>query len=279
MDYQKHYILLIQKYELLDEEQYGEVHHIVPRCIGGMDHKENLVKLSPEAHHTAHLLLVKIHNSNAKLVFAANAMSMDSDGNRIGNKRYGWIRRKFSEAIREYWDEEDNRTRQKNKASNDWNNKEYYDKQIMARNQQWYIDFHSTDKVNLWKTDKRREQNEVFWSKENREEQSRKMSKIRNTEEKRSEQSIISTKLWANIDSRERRIAAIKNAVSTDEVKEKKSVSMTALWANDDYKNQRKKKLSDFVDLKNIYIMETGYVGDRRKISQKVVHDFFGMNM
>jgi hypothetical protein len=44
-----------------NEDEYYEVHHIVPRCMGGGDEPENLVKLRPGDHFFAHLLLAKTH--------------------------------------------------------------------------------------------------------------------------------------------------------------------------------------------------------------------------
>lgn len=42
---------------------YMERHHIVPRCMGGSDRKENLVYLTAKEHFIAHKLLVRIHPS------------------------------------------------------------------------------------------------------------------------------------------------------------------------------------------------------------------------
>ena len=40
---------------------YTERHHIVPRCLGGSDEKENIVVLTAREHFIAHWLLWKIH--------------------------------------------------------------------------------------------------------------------------------------------------------------------------------------------------------------------------
>ena len=40
---------------------YFEKHHIKPRCLGGGDEPENIIRLTPEDHFFAHLLLAKIH--------------------------------------------------------------------------------------------------------------------------------------------------------------------------------------------------------------------------
>ena len=60
--------------------------------MGGVDDPPNLVKLTPEEHYLAHLLLVKIHPGVKGLIYAVKMMS--GQGN---NKSYGWIRRRISE--------------------------------------------------------------------------------------------------------------------------------------------------------------------------------------
>ena len=97
MDYEKHYINLIDRAKLRLLEGYTEKHHIIPRCMAGADTSENLVRLTAEEHYVAHQLLVKIYPNNIKLVYAATMMSMNTWGNRPNNKLYGWLRRKHSE--------------------------------------------------------------------------------------------------------------------------------------------------------------------------------------
>ena len=96
MDYQFHYNLLIQRAQersILPGE-YFEKHHIVPKCMGGTNDKDNLVKLFPEEHYVAHQLLVKIFPENNKLVWAAHRLTSGRDYQIRNNKLYGWIRRK-----------------------------------------------------------------------------------------------------------------------------------------------------------------------------------------
>lgn len=99
MDYQKIYNNLIKRE--ITREGYVEKHHILPRCLGGLDNKENLVDLYPEEHYLAHLLLCKIYPSNQKLLYAAMNMttgSMINNGKR-NNKAYGWLRRQYAESM------------------------------------------------------------------------------------------------------------------------------------------------------------------------------------
>lgn len=44
-----------------EPEGYSEVHHILPRCLAGTDSHQNLIRLTPEDHFFAHLLLAKVH--------------------------------------------------------------------------------------------------------------------------------------------------------------------------------------------------------------------------
>jgi len=98
MNYEAHYKKLISR-SVLRGRPLGcfEIHHIVPRCLGGSDDKSNLVALTPEEHFIAHQLLVKIHRNNPKLAYAALMMTVGSEFVPRRNKAYGWIRRLVSE--------------------------------------------------------------------------------------------------------------------------------------------------------------------------------------
>jgi len=84
---------------------YVEVHHIKPRSLGGTDEPDNLIRLTPEDHFFAHLLLAKgyrrrdlraacialagFHNANGRVVEVIRA-----------RRSYGFIRRAYSAASR-----------------------------------------------------------------------------------------------------------------------------------------------------------------------------------
>lgn len=97
MNYKKIYDNLISKGRNRVLNCYVERHHIIPKCMGGTDDKENLVELTPEEHYVAHQLLVKIYPENKILIHAAVMMIP----NRPSNKLYGWLRRKLSERMKE----------------------------------------------------------------------------------------------------------------------------------------------------------------------------------
>jgi hypothetical protein len=99
MDYTTIYNNLIQRAVNRSLDGYKERHHIIPRCLGGNDTKENLVDLTPEEHYIAHLLLMKIYPENNSLIHAAVMMTVKGKDQIRNNKLYGWVRRKHSIAI------------------------------------------------------------------------------------------------------------------------------------------------------------------------------------
>lgn len=58
-----------------DKNTYYESHHIVPRCLGGNDDKENLVLLTAREHFIAHRLLSKIYPQDLNLKLAVLFMA------------------------------------------------------------------------------------------------------------------------------------------------------------------------------------------------------------
>lgn len=96
MNYDKHYNQLIIRGKNRLLEGYCEKHHIIPKCIGGNDMNENIVKLTPEEHYLAHLLLVKIYPNENGLIYAVHLM-----GSLHNNKRYGWAKRKHTKMLSE----------------------------------------------------------------------------------------------------------------------------------------------------------------------------------
>lgn len=97
MNYQKHYDNLMQRSPKTKPiDGYYEKHRIIPGCMGGKYVPENIVWLTPEEHFVAHQLLYKIHKSN-KLLYAINMMTIHNSNKRSNNKKYSWLRKRFSE--------------------------------------------------------------------------------------------------------------------------------------------------------------------------------------
>jgi hypothetical protein len=86
-------------------EEYAERHHILPRCMGGGDEPENLIRLTPEDHFFAHLLLAKMHGG--KMISALWRMLQSTDlqwGRRTGARRsYGLATGIVARFLRENW--------------------------------------------------------------------------------------------------------------------------------------------------------------------------------
>lgn len=99
MDYNKHYNKLIERAKNRVIDGYKEDHHIIPKCLGGDDSKENRVFLTAEEHFVAHKLLILIYPGNKKLIWAAMAMTNKTGRMSRNNKAYGWLRREFSDMV------------------------------------------------------------------------------------------------------------------------------------------------------------------------------------
>lgn len=87
MDYQKVYDKLIERGLKRQSEigTYYERHHIIPKCMGGVNDKSNLVKLTAREHFLVHWLLCRIYPENEKL---ANAFWIMTAG-KVNKKRTG----------------------------------------------------------------------------------------------------------------------------------------------------------------------------------------------
>lgn len=80
MNYKKIYDALVDKAKPrgLDKSQhegYFEIHHIVPRSMGGTNADENLVMFTAREHFIAHMLLWKAYPNESSLFYAAMMMS------------------------------------------------------------------------------------------------------------------------------------------------------------------------------------------------------------
>lgn len=83
-----------------------EEHHIIPRCIGGDDTDENRVILLAREHYIAHLLLLKIYESNEQfydlLLYAWNNMTVKSSNQQrvtSKNKMFQILKQKVGELV------------------------------------------------------------------------------------------------------------------------------------------------------------------------------------
>ncbi len=94
MNYQRIYNQIIEQAKTRQLEGYTEKHHIIPRCIGGSNSKNNLVKLTAREHFICHVLLCEIYPDNKKLKYALCLMN-------IGKQKYKEANYKISNRIYE----------------------------------------------------------------------------------------------------------------------------------------------------------------------------------
>lgn len=74
-----------------------ERHHIVPRCLGGSDSKENIVKLTPKEHFVCHHLLARIYGGSlwAAYFLMSHPNANSARGVLITARQYQSARAKF----------------------------------------------------------------------------------------------------------------------------------------------------------------------------------------
>lgn len=100
MNYQKIYQNIIKKAKAREIIGYKEIHHILPRCMGGNDESYNLVKLTAKEHFICHLLLIKIYPDEYLLKFALNMMlKSNKSQKRIVSRSYNRYKIYNSEAL------------------------------------------------------------------------------------------------------------------------------------------------------------------------------------
>ena len=88
-------------------EEYHETHHIVPKCMGGSNDKENLIDLFAREHFEAHRLLALENPENDSLIYAWACMAWVKDNNqqrtKITPEEYEEVKKRYSEmASRRY---------------------------------------------------------------------------------------------------------------------------------------------------------------------------------
>jgi hypothetical protein len=98
--YRLWYFSIIDKAKSRKIEGYKEVHHIIPKSLGGDNDKNNLVELTAREHFICHVLLTKITAGKNKksMIFALNALSNLSNAyqNRYKSRLYEMSRKMFS---------------------------------------------------------------------------------------------------------------------------------------------------------------------------------------
>lgn len=76
---------------------YFEIHHIIPKSYGGLNKKENLIKLTAKDHFFAHILLAKIYKG--KMIFALNMMCKTRTQTHKNKSVYEVFKKQIAEEI------------------------------------------------------------------------------------------------------------------------------------------------------------------------------------
>jgi hypothetical protein len=84
--YSKTYFNIITRAKLREVTGYTESHHIVPRCMGGLNDNDNLVSLTAREHLICHMLLPHMVSSTEYKSKLYHACGMMVCGNKHGRK-------------------------------------------------------------------------------------------------------------------------------------------------------------------------------------------------
>lgn len=76
---------------------YAEVHHIVPRSLGGSDGAENLIQLTARQHYVAHWMLARALGGSAARAFFM--MSNFGKYGRVNSTTYAMARQEYAEQV------------------------------------------------------------------------------------------------------------------------------------------------------------------------------------
>lgn len=104
MNYSKVYYNIIGRSQSRESPPIVEVHHIVPKSLGGSNKKENLVKLTPREHFVCHLLLTKMYSGKEKqkMVYALwaimNLCNNHQHRKKVKGRLYENLRKEFVSA-------------------------------------------------------------------------------------------------------------------------------------------------------------------------------------
>ena len=104
--YARIYFSIIDNAKQRKIDSYTEVHHILPKSLGGSNSKDNLVNLTAREHYICHLLLTKMVESTFKnkMVYALWMMirgnSKQKRNFKINSKIYSKLKTEYAESVR-----------------------------------------------------------------------------------------------------------------------------------------------------------------------------------
>ena len=92
MNYKQNYLDLIEFAKKERNLSTYEIHHILPRSLGGTNELSNLVKLTPREHYLAHYLLWKFTTGIAHLKMAKAILLMSNKNKIISSRQYQQVK-------------------------------------------------------------------------------------------------------------------------------------------------------------------------------------------
>ena len=107
--------------------RYVEKHHIIPKCIGGSDNRENLVSLTAREHFVCHLLLTKMTTGKVKQAMCWAVGKFAQVSKHQNRKFTSWEYKKIRENIsfartgKKHSDESRKKMSDKAKGRTPWN--------------------------------------------------------------------------------------------------------------------------------------------------------------
>jgi len=102
MNWKKIHDAIIERANNRCLEGYSETHHIIPKCLGGSDSPDNLVRLTAREHFIIHKILCILHPRNKSLVYASFMMANVKRENRnyhVGSIEYARLRESYQRAV------------------------------------------------------------------------------------------------------------------------------------------------------------------------------------
>lgn len=84
----------------IPDNEYGEIHHIIPRSCGGSNDSWNLVRLTPEEHYRCHELLPFIYTSGQEHKSMVHAWVLMGGYKKTDENLYGVLKREHSKCMK-----------------------------------------------------------------------------------------------------------------------------------------------------------------------------------
>jgi hypothetical protein len=200
MNYQKIHDQIIERAKTRILNSYKERHHIIPRCLGGSNNKDNLVDLTAREHFIIHLLLSKIHPENRKL---SNALWLMANVKREYQHRHNPSSRLYEIARLQY-------SKNNQKENNPMFGRKHSDE--------------TKQKIKESRIGKYKKEDNSFYGKKHTEET------IKKIKEKRALQQILDETRQKMSTNRKGKVSGRKGKVNSEEHNKKASESLKEYW-------------------------------------------------